>query len=832
MEIVSGSRPELAALLESLMAERGVSFDQLALKSGVHRSTIYRWSKGRVRRAHNLVGLLRVARALELDRGTASRLLELANQPALDSLERSPDLAPEVARLVGHWKLTGIVNLPAELTSFVGREEEQRAVIELIRRDRARLVTLTGPPGSGKTRLARRIAASLRDAFPDGVLYVPLEGYDDTAQVVPAIARQVGLRETPGIAAADQLASHFAGRRSLLVLDNFEHLLDAAPEVVKLLKAASALVLLATSRIRLHVRGEHVYPVAPFDVPPPSATPIELGEYPAVELFRRRARAANPAAQVDGRHLRVVREICERLDGIPLAIELAAARCGEFAVDELLERFPSGLALAAAGPRDAAQRQRTLSDTIDWSYRLLDPFDRSLLARLSVFNGAWSISSAAAVCGLEADDPAFDVERGIGRLASGGMVQPEGPPGRFRLLEAIRDFAGQRLTDQAEREYLLRRHAMHYLELAEARESIYVPGLRLAGDLEQLDREYDNLRPALDWARDHDAGVLEQLAAALWPYWHECGLFREGRGWLAVARATGAGSEPSILANFETGQLLLAYSLADYGAAAESGEAALKRWQEMDDVYGQALTLLYLGQSYFVTGRYDDAGGAFLASLQHWQSLGHQPGIARCLNELAVLLASIGTTDQAIEALEQARLIYEDQGLTEGVARCLVDHGLTMLLAMQPVEAIPLLEQGLEIARRLESGSTISSGLFYLGTCHTFTGDIQSARPAFHESLRGRFDSHDYYGAAFTVLGLAALAAREGHPRQAAVLSGVAMARLERSGIVMNEAMRVIYEHEIGAVRAALGERYDAAYAEGAQRRFEHVVAELLGRTV
>ncbi|MEZ4573003.1 MAG: AAA family ATPase [Thermomicrobiales bacterium] len=816
---MSGSRPNFSTLLDELMTERNVSIDQLERASGVSRSTIYRWREGRVGRAYTLGNLLRIARSLGLDRITTSRLVQAAGHAPLDRLQATVD-DPAIQELLDHWKPTAFANLPAELTSFIGRDDELMRVADLLHRQGIRLVTLTGPGGSGKTRLAQRVASELQDAYPGGLLYVELSNVLEPAGVLPAIARRAGLREAIGVEIVEQLAGHFGRRKILLVLDNFEQIIDAGRDVVELLESAPGLSVLVTSRNPLHVRGETAYPVAPFDVPPEGASNAELAANPAISLFIARATAADATLQIEDGALPVIREICGMLDGIPLAIELAAARSAQYRIAELLDLFPTALSLAVDGPRDADARQQTLRGTIAWSWDLLDQQERKLLTRLGIFAGDWYGDAAGAICSLPGDESERLMPGLMSRLVSANLVQRFEDSGHYGFLQTIREYAVEQLEASLEHGVLAERHAHYFLKLAEERPYIYVPGLRRIGNLEWIDRNFRNIRAALEWSLHHDKGMLVRFAAALWPYWHEYGAFAEGRGWIAEALGSCVEIEPRLRAEILTGELLLAFSVAEHDPAREAGEEALDIWVNLGDDYGQAVTLLYLGQSHFLTGDMEHAGKSFVESLNAWRRIGYAPGIARCMNEIGILSAGTAQTTQAMQALQEAQGIYEREEMPEGVARCLIDQGLALMIAQRPDLAIPPLEQGLAIARELRSNTLVSFGLFYLGASLIFARQLEAARAPLVESLRLRYEARDRYGASYTLLGFAALAALEDSDKPGAIraarLSGAAIGMLERAGIVMNPGMQGIYNKQIGKdVQRRLGEDFDREFNRG-----------------
>src|SRR5215207_4909116 len=402
-------------------------------------------------------------------------------------------------------------NLPRQPTAFVGREAEVRQVVDLLRREEVELLTLTGPGGTGKTRLALQAAAELLEDFADGVFFVPLAPLTASDLVPSAIASALGLRDEGERPLPDRLRDFLTDKQLLLLLDNVEHVSDAASLVADLLAAAPGLEVLATSRAPLRVRAEWEYPVAPLGLPPRQIPPPEqLVQYEAVRLFVARAQAVKPDFAVDDGNAAAVAEICRRLDGLPLAIELAAARVRMLPPPALLARLDKRLPLLTGGARDAPERQRTLRDTIAWSHDLLAPEERVLFRRLAVFAGGCTLEAAEAVGN---QDGALDAFGGLERLCEHSLVRQDVGPGgqpRFVMLETIREFGLERLAESGEEAAIRKGHAALFMELAEAAAPA-LTGPDPGPWLDQLETEHDNLRGALWWAVSTDGKVGVRL---------------------------------------------------------------------------------------------------------------------------------------------------------------------------------------------------------------------------------------------------------------------------------------------------------------------------------
>lgn len=472
-------------------------------------------------------------------------------------------LAPEPG---GEFGPVSGANFPVQLTTLIGRGLEVAAALEMMRRPEVRLLTFTGPGGVGKTRLALRVVENLVGEFEDGVYLVSLAPVRDPDLVVPAIGRTLGITEVGEKPLHERLSAHLRDKRTLLLLDNFEHVAPAATVVSGLLTTCPGLAVLATSRERLHLSGEHEYPVPPLSVPdrerlPP---PKDLTRYKAVALFVERARAARPDFRLTEENAEAVVEICARLDGLPLAIELAAARVKLLPPQALLTRLQQGSGLLRGGGLDLPARQRTLRSTLQWSHDLLDEHEQRMLRRLSIFAGGCTLHAAEAVSGATGDLPAETLELVASLVDKNLLRQVEGAGGEPRLfmLETIREYALERLAESGEAEIVRRAHADYYLVLAEEAEPKLMTAEQMTW-LDLLEREHNNLRVALRWSLDlAGAETALRLVGALWRFWHVRGHLSEGRRWLEEALALDGG-EPSLRARVLSGGCEVAHSQGD-----------------------------------------------------------------------------------------------------------------------------------------------------------------------------------------------------------------------------------------------------------------------------
>jgi predicted ATPase/class 3 adenylate cyclase len=568
-------------------------------------------------------------------------------------------------------------DVPYQLTSFVGRASDVAAVERLI--GESRLLTLTGPGGTGKTRLAIRVAGDMVDRFDDGASFVPLAPITDPGLVPGAIAQVLGVLDAGDRPLTDTLVDFLRDRKTLLVLDNFEHLMPGTPIVSHLLASASGLHILATSREILHLAGEREYSVAPLAVPDTTvalSTERLLGS-DAVVLFVDRARAVLPGFALTDANARAVVEICRRLDGLPLAIELAAARLRILSPEALLERLANSLDILSGGARDLPSRQRTLRAAIEWSEQLLEEPDRLLFRRLAVFRGGWTFEAAEAII-ANLGGPVTGVFEGIASLADKSLIRPltstEGEP-RFLMLETIREYGVDRLIAEAELEQTERAHAFFFARLADEARS------GLEGDegpawLDRLDREIGNIRAALEWFLEHDGVAAMEMGANLWRFWHRRGLLGEGRMWLERIVATPGTAPPRARAQAYGALGSVAYWQNDFARTRTAYEESLATWREAGEDAGIVEALYNLGFAGLVDHRFEDARAAYAESIALAERIGDRRAIGRLSFGLGMVAMVVGELDEARRRFEESIPVLEatgDQYLTVSARRDLVE---------------------------------------------------------------------------------------------------------------------------------------------------------------
>ncbi len=623
-------------------------------------------------------------------------------------------------------------NLPVQPTPFLGREDEVAQVVARLRDPAVRLLTLTGPGGTGKTRLALQAAAEVVEQFPDGVWFVPLAPLSDPALVPAALAAALGVREEGGRPLHDALGDVLREKRLLLVLDNVEHLLSAAPLVGTLLTVAPGLTVVATSRAPLRLRAEREHPVLPLGLPrrKPPPTLEQVGQYEAVRLFISRAEAVKPDFTVTNETAPAVAEICHRLDGLPLAIELAAARVKLLALPTMLTRLEQRLPLLTGGARDAPARQQTLRGAIAWSYDLLEPDERKLFRRLSVFAGGWTLEAAEAVAGTpESGELGLDVLDGLGRLVDQSLLRQEeglSDECRYRLLETIREYGLSRLEAEGEAEEAHERHATFFLALAEGAEPA-LSGHEAGRELDRLETEHDNLRAALGWTATHAVGSALRLAAALGNFWFLRGHLTEGRGWLERLLA----QDPPLPSHVRAAGLRWASALAwlqgNEEVGVTLGEAALELSRRVADRSGEAEALNNLALYAGARGDFDGAEALFGEALAGWRAVGNRSWIAWTANNLGSTVTQRGDPVRAEACFDEALSLFRALGDTHGIGAALSNLGEVALVRGDAARAAILFGEGLDRTADLKHVVYVTGSLRGMGAAMAMLGRADQA---------------------------------------------------------------------------------------------------------
>ncbi len=780
------------------------------------------------------------------DTATAERLLALADTARATHREgqrrQLPLLLVSEEPGVGRDSALALPPLPIPATPLLGREREVAEVCALLQQATVRLLSLTGAPGIGKTRLGLQAAADLYDAFADRVVFVALAPVSDPNLVAATLVQALGIQEQAGQTVMDCLKDFLRKKQLLLLLDNFEHVLAAAPLVGELLATAPRLKVLATSRRPLHLSGEQEFMVAPLALPPrgkdaqASACTATLTQYAAVQLFIARARAVKADLALTDATAAAIAEICHRLDGMPLAIELAAARIKLFAPEALLRRLERRLPLLTGGPRDLPARQRTLRTTIDWSYQLLDAGERRLFARLGVFVGGCTLEAVEAVCTAEGEQ-GWDVLDGLAALVDQSLVrQEEGLDSepRFVMLETIREYASEQLVARSELVATRHQHAGYYLTFAQAAESGVSGPLRKHW-IDQLEQEHANLRAVLEWASAHGETQLGlQLSSVLWQLWDAQGTLTEGRAQLSALLAQAQSSSPT-LARIKAlyGAGVMAWNQGNLDAAHALWEERLKLAGELGDQLAIADALRDVGWTTYRHGGAATGRRMIEESLAIHRNLGNQSGVWRALDSLAHSLAQISSEQgdyATVRSLaEQSLAIVQELGDSSGIAFVRLTLGEIARLQGDYRLARFHYEQGLAMGRALNDNYRIAETCSNLGYITLNEGGTDRATALFQESLTLSRRAERQPGMILCLVGLAGVASvRQQHGR-AAHLLGAATALLDATHLTLDTTDRRDYDRIVAKVRDELDEAsFATAWAEGRTMPIAQAIAYAL----
>jgi predicted ATPase/DNA-binding NarL/FixJ family response regulator len=840
------------------------SFTARKERSGNQRGGWY-WKAYRKRGSKLYRAYLGQSAALTLShlQAVAAQLAAPQEESPVKSLALENEARFSHAQFPGEPESGRLSLLPVQLTSFVGREQEIATASQLLLSDDVRLLTLTGPGGVGKTRLALEVAAQVQEHFRAGVCFVSLASITEADLIIPTIAQTLGVKAPRTQSQEERLLNYLRDRQFLLLLDNFEQLISAASRLSALLLACLSLKLFVTSRAVLHLRGEHAFPVPPLALPDPQqlSERAMLAHSSAVTLFCERAHAINPAFQLTPENAPAIAEICLRLDGLPLALELAAARSKLFPPQALLTRLQQGQHLLPSTARDVPARQQTLQQTIQWSYDLLDDQEQALFRHLSIFVDGCSLEAAEAVC-QALGDTETDILEGISSLLDKSLLrqgaQEQDAP-RLQFLETIRQFGLERLVEAGEAPPAQQAHALYFLRFAETAEPEELYGAAQVSRFDALEREHDNLRAALRWLLESRA--IEhalRLCVAIARFWAIRGYIAEGRqwllkalelpeqeshattvraralnwaGWLTVLQgdmATAAAlcheslhlsqrldDQPGIaMALHRLG--IIASSQGDDATACSLLEESVRHYQVLADTNGLAYSLMVLGG--LATG-YREPGEvrAWLEkSLSLFQALNNQEGIAWSLYALARLSFLLDDWEHASTFKQEALTLFRSLGLDEGVAQMLLLLGQVHLRQGEATSAHALFQESLHLFQENGNRRGAAHALFSLACDAVLQRSQEAAQLYWDESLALLSALHDTQSVIAALEALAAVAAQRQEARWAAHLWGAAEALRETIRPATSSTAHPASERSIAAARAQLDPAtFAAAWATG-----------------
>ncbi|MGC4104880.1 MAG: NB-ARC domain-containing protein [Thermomicrobiales bacterium] len=808
----------LGSLLTHHLASRQMSDKKLAALTGLHSSTVNRWAIGESSKVQRWQDLAKIARVLGLDRAQTNELLLAGGQPSLAVLARR-GLEEADRLLIATWPShLPASTIPTPLSRFIGRDQEHAELIALLGTDR--LVTLSGPGGTGKTRLAIEVARSLQPRF-DGAYFVDLAAIHDADQVTPAIADALGFQPTGGEShdLLTALAAFLRGHLVVLVLDNFEQVLAAGPQIVALQEAVPTVTAIVTSRTFLHVRGERDYEVDPLTLPTVAAGYRELADNPAVALFADRARSANRHLHLTAETAPTVAAICTRLDGLPLAIELVAARVRTMSLVRMHEHLALSLDLAIDGPRDVPRRQSTLRETIAWSYALLDEQAQHWFRRVGVFVGGFTREAMTAL-GAAVNPDLHESSRGLMALIAPHLLRrlpdPSGRGGmpRYAMLETIRDYALEMLAERRQVDETRHAHARYIRELAERAD---YSGPDQAIWYARIAAERDNIRAALEWCRDrgeHETGL--RLTVAMMPFWEQRNQVADSLAWVQAFMVAADALPPRLRARGLLCEgLLLLNDTTDRDTVLQRFADALDIFLQEGDPCGESEALRAIGDAHVQWREWELARQRYRQSLRAAERSGNAQLIALSNMGLAFSAPGLDGIDGARPYWEETLAWAQRSGHRETIAKATNSLGELARHREDWDAATNQYQQALATGEELVSDFLVALASHNLGYAAIGTGDLALAMARFTESLRRYRGLRHRKGMAECLAGLARVAVLEDTDERSARLCGAAAAFLDELRTQFDTMDRADYERTLATLRERLGPRLETLLAAG-----------------
>ncbi len=826
----TGARASFRDLLKRYRVAAGLSQEALAERARLSTRGLSDLERG-VNRAPHAETVARLAVALGLtpeERAEFEAAVDRRRGPPTTAGVTAPSPSPSPAHGA---------TFPVPTSSLIGRAGDERAITRLVQHDDVRLLTLTGPGGVGKTRLAIEVAAGLTPRFADGAAFVSLDALRDPALVISAIAQVLGVREAGEQPLRESLIDYLVGRELLLVLDNFEHVAAAAVHVADLLAACPRLRLLVTSRAALHVRGEHEFPVAPLAVPEaepdgvPPASAGAIASVAAVALFVQRAQAIKPDLQLTDDVAQTVAAICRRLDGLPLAIELAAVWIRLLTPAALLARLERRLPLLTEGARDLPERQRTLRDTMAWSYGLLRPGEQALFRRMAIFVGGCTQKALMAVCQLAADLD-DNLLRWLTALVDHHLMlvapgEPDEP--RLTMLETVREYGLDRLAAQGEEPSVRRAHATYFLGLAEEAEP-ELQGAAQAIWLNRLAREHDNLRAALSWSLEavERAEMGLRLSMALYRFWLVRGHLSEGRRWLQSVLAASPHAAPLLRARALNALGSLASEQGAIAEALAAYDESQSLFRQVEDWRVVTSVLINQGSAAKYQGDVARAQACYEEATRVVRNLGDEPALAIVLTNYGALHIERGAPEQAVPLLEESLALKRTLGNTRGICISLLNLAEAERLLGRLERAAVLLLEHRALAQALEDRASIALGCYNLGLMAQAQANHAHAAALFGESLSSERILGNKRNVAQCLEALAAVASEVGEMALGGRLFGAAGALRAAIQVPVTPADRADYERLEQKLRAALADAAEATLAAGGALPIDAAIDEAL----